>query len=98
MALAPLPVNVHLVTAASSVKPVVVHWIPATKEVYHSTGRALPSEWSVNSIMMVVCDKKKISVALDRKFSLNFEIKNCIHNDYKTNYGSVRSECSSCRV
>ena len=48
MALAPLPVKVHLVTAASSVKPVVVHWIPATKEVYHSAGRALPSEWSVN--------------------------------------------------
>ena len=70
MALAPLAANVHLVTAGSSVKPLVVHWIPATKEVHHPAGRALASEWSVNSIMMVVYEKK-ILVVFWRKFCLN---------------------------
>ena len=59
MTLGPLPVNVHLVTVESSVKPVVVHWIPATKEVHRPSRRTLASEWLVNIFMMVVYDEKK---------------------------------------
>ena len=83
--LAPLPVNVHLVTAGSSVKPLVVHWIPVTKEVHRPAGRVLASEWSVNSIMMVVYEQRILVVLWTENFDFS-------QTSYKINYGPVRSK------
>ena len=56
----------------------------------YPAGRALSSDWSVNSFIMVT-DVKMFSLAMNRKFWLT-------DNLYKTTEGPVRTKCSSYRV
>ena len=65
-------------------------------DVLCHAGRTLSSVWSVNSFTMVVYENIFIHV-LDRKFLLKLK-RILIDNHYKTIYGLVGPECSSCRV
>ena len=64
----------------------------------HLVGRALSSDWSENTFVIVVFMEKTFVVPLDRKFWLRMKNNFLIDNHYKTIYGLVRIECSPCRV
>ena len=61
----------------------------------HLAGRALTSDWSVNSFVMVIYENF-FNLTLGRKFWLIFK-KILIDTHNKTMCGSVRNECSSYR-
>ena len=67
---------------------------PMLGELLYPAGRALTSDWSVDSFAIVVYENIFFVV---RKFWPNLK-KNLIDNHYKTICGPVRSYCSSCRM
>ena len=63
----------------------------------HPAGTAFSSDWSKNNFKWLY--EKKIFLKFSQNFLSNTGLKNFLtDNHYKTIYGPVRSECSSCRV